>query len=124
MLRRCFSESKLYQAFLQQCNMISAVVWIPNTSGSRGGPLCWVVHDQLQASLLRKACKNHARLAKTRLLILNKREYLSNCSAYMRDSEKLTASGYSRPNCTNSDSNGCKSYEDQCQFLSYSVSVS
>ena len=127
MLRRCFSESKLYQAFLQQCDTISTAVWIPNTSGSRGGPLCWVVHDQLQASLLGKACKNHARLAKTSLLILNKRkkkEYLSNCSAYMCDSEKVTASGRCRPNCRNSGSNGCKGYEDQCQFLSYSVSVS
>lgn len=69
LLRRCFSDRKLYQAFLQQYD---TVLSIPNTSGSRSGFLCWVVHDQLQASLLGKAYENDARLAKTHLLILNK----------------------------------------------------
>ena len=71
MLRRCFSDRKLYQAFLQQYD---TVLSIPNTSGSRSGILCWVVHDQLQAYLLGRACENDARLAKTHLSVLNKRK--------------------------------------------------
>lgn len=68
---RCFPERKWHQALLQQYDSISAVVQTPHTSGSRGGlPFC-LVHDQLQASLLGEACKNHARLAKTCWLILN-----------------------------------------------------
>lgn len=71
MLRRCFSGRKLYRAFWQHHD---AVLFVPNTSGSRSGILCWVVHDQLRASLLGKAYEDDARLAKAHFLILNKRK--------------------------------------------------
>ena len=71
MLRRCFSDRKLYQAFLQQYGIVLS---IRNTCGSRSGILCWEVHDQLKACLLVKAYQNDARPTKPLLLILNKRK--------------------------------------------------
>lgn len=60
MLRKCFSNRKLHWAFLQQHS--DTVLSILDTSGSSSGVLCWVVHQQLQASLPGEVAENGARI--------------------------------------------------------------
>lgn len=61
MLRKCFSNRKLYCAFVQQHK--DTVLSILDTSGSSSGILCWVAHEQLQAFLSGEVYENDARLA-------------------------------------------------------------